>query len=445
MKIRLFNSLTNSIVELSPIKKGEVSIYVCGPTVYDSPHIGNMRPVVIFDVLRRFLEYLGYRVQFVSNFTDVDDKIINRAFEQGVSEKFIAEKYIAEYKTLLSQLNVETATLNPRVTEHIEEIISYIKDLIKKEAAYIADGDVYFRVSSIKNYGELSKIKVDDLIVGARIEENDKKESPLDFALWKKTDKGICWNSPWSKGRPGWHTECCVMIDSIFPNHLIDIHGGGFDLKFPHHENEIAQAKAQNGNRIANIWMHNGFVNIDNEKMSKSIGNVTLAKDVVARYGGNATRMLMLSAHYRAPVNFTSTIMENVANELNKITISYKQLASRLQLENVDISLLKENNMGTFLEALADDLNIANAISEMFAILKDVNQKLRFSDLDIRSLSVDFKTLHDMFTVLGFDIQFPLIDQRLRDVYFEYLTLKKEKKYEESDKYRRILIQEGIL
>lgn len=445
MKIRLFNSLTNSIVELSPIKKGEVSIYVCGPTVYDSPHIGNMRPVVIFDVLRRFLEYLGYRVQFVSNFTDVDDKIINRAFEQGVSEKFIAEKYIAEYKTLLSQLNVETATLNPRVTEHIEEIISYIKDLIKKEAAYIADGDVYFRVSSIKNYGELSKIKVDDLIVGARIEENDKKESPLDFALWKKTDKGICWNSPWSKGRPGWHTECCVMIDSIFPNHLIDIHGGGFDLKFPHHENEIAQAKAQNGNRIANIWMHNGFVNIDNEKMSKSIGNVTLAKDVVARYGGNATRMLMLSAHYRAPVNFTSTIMENVANELNKITISYKQLASRLQLENVDISLLKENNMGAFLEALADDLNIANAMSEMFAILKDVNQKLRFSDLDIRSLSVDFKTLHDMFTVLGFDIQFPLIDQRLRDVYFKYLTLKKEKKYEESDKYRRILIQEGIL
>ncbi|MFA5283742.1 MAG: cysteine--tRNA ligase [Bacilli bacterium] len=445
MKIKLFNSLSNSIVELSPIKKGEVSIYVCGPTVYNSSHIGNMRPVVIFDVLRRFLEYSGYRVQFVSNFTDVDDKIINRAFEQGVSEKFIADKYIAEYKLLLSQLNVESATLNPRVTEYIERIISYIKDLIKKEAAYVADGDVYFRISSIKNYGELSKIKVSDLIIGARIEENDKKESPLDFALWKKTDKGICWNSPWSKGRPGWHTECCVMIDSIFPDHLIDIHGGGFDLKFPHHENEIAQAKAQNGNRIANIWMHNGFVNIDDEKMSKSIGNVALAKDVIARYGGNATRMLMLSAHYRAPVNFTSTIMENVANELNRITISYKQLSSRLQLENVDISLLKENNMGTFLEALADDLNIANAMSEMFAIIKDVNQKLRFNDLDIRSLSVDFKTLHDMFAVLGFDIQFPLIDQRLRDVYFKYLTLKKEKKYEESDKYRQVLIQEGIL
>lgn len=445
MKIKLFNSLTNSIVELSPIKKGEVSIYVCGPTVYNSSHIGNMRPVVVFDVLRRFLEYLGYKVQFVSNFTDVDDKIINRAFEQGVSEKYIAEKYIAEYKMLLSQLNVETATLNPRVTEYIERIIVYVKGLINKEAAYVVDGDVYFRVSSIKNYGELSKIKVDDLIVGARIEENNKKESPLDFVLWKKTDKGICWNSPWSKGRPGWHTECCVMIDSIFPNHLIDIHGGGFDLKFPHHENEIAQAKAQNNNKIANIWMHNGFVNIDNEKMSKSIGNIALAKDIISKYGGNATRMLMLSAHYRAPVNFASATMENVVNELNKITISYKQLASRLQLENIDISLLKENNMGTFLEALADDLNIANAMSEMYVILKDVNQKLRSNDLDVVSLSIDFKTLYDMFVILGLDVHYPLIDQRLRDAFSHYQTLKREKKYDESDKYRQILIQEGIL
>ena len=292
---------------------------------------------------------------------------------------------------------------------------------------------------------ELDKDRIDDLIVGARIEENSKKESPLDFALWKKTDRGISWDSPWSKGRPGWHTECCVMINSIFPNHLIDIHGGGFDLKFPHHENEIAQAKAHNGNKIANIWMHNGFVNINNEKMSKSLGNVFLAKDFISKYGGNATRLLVLSAHYRAPVNFTDEAILNVANELSKIEIAYRQLASRLQLEGVDISLLKENNIGTFLNALADDLNIANAMSEVFATIKDANQKMRGNQLDLKALSIDFKSLTDMFAILGLNISYPVIDSELKEVYSKYISLKKEKKYEESDLYRKILLEKGII
>ena len=445
MEIKFFNSLTNSVSELTPINKGEVSIYVCGPTVYNSPHIGNIRPVVVFDTLRRFLEYVGYRVIYVSNFTDVDDKIINRAIEENVPESVITEKYILEYKDLLKALNVEPAYKNPRVTEYMNQIIQYIDELVKKGAAYVVDGDVYFRVSSIKDYGELSKIKIDDLIVGARIEENSKKESPLDFALWKKTDRGISWDSPWSKGRPGWHTECCVMINSIFPNHLIDIHGGGFDLKFPHHENEIAQAKAHNGNKIANIWMHNGFVNINNEKMSKSLGNVFLAKDFISKYGGNATRLLVLSAHYRAPVNFTDEAILNVANELSKIEIAYRQLASRLQLEGVDISLLKENNIGTFLNALADDLNIANAMSEVFATIKDANQKMRGNQLDLKALSIDFKSLTDMFAILGLNISYPVIDSELKEVYSKYISLKKEKKYEESDLYRKILLEKGII
>ncbi len=445
MEIKFFNSLTNSVSELTPINKGEVSIYVCGPTVYNSPHIGNIRPVVVFDTLRRFLEYVGYRVIYVSNFTDVDDKIINRAIEENVPESVITEKYILEYKDLLKALNVEPAYKNPRVTEYMNQIIQYIDELVKKGAAYVVDGDVYFRVSSIKDYGELSKIKIDDLIVGARIEENSKKESPLDFALWKKTDRGISWDSPWSKGRPGWHTECCVMINSIFPNHLIDIHGGGFDLKFPHHENEIAQAKAHNGNKIANIWMHNGFVNINNEKMSKSLGNVFLAKDFISKYGGNATRLLVLSAHYRAPVNFTDEAILNVTNELSKIEIAYRQLASRLQLEGVDISLLKENNIGTFLNALADDLNIANAMSEVFATIKDANQKMRGNQLDLKALSIDFKSLTDMFAILGLNISYPVIDSELKEVYSKYISLKKEKKYEESDLYRKILLEKGII
>ena len=324
MEIKLFNSLTNKIETFKPLRENEVSIYCCGPTVYGDAHVGNIRPVIVFDTLRRFFERVGYDVKLVSNFTDVDDKIIKKAIEEGVTETVITDRYIAAYKDVLEKLNVKPHYKNPRVTEYMGFIISYIQDLIDKGAAYEINGDVFFRISSINDYGELSNIKVDDLVVGARIEENSKKESPLDFVLWKKTDEGIKWQSPWGLGRPGWHTECCVMINSIFGG-KIDIHGGGFDLKFPHHENEIAQAKVHDHSKIANIWMHNGFVNFGNEKMSKSLGNVVLAKDAIAKYGGNVMRLLILSTHYRAPVSFTEETVLSSKNELDKIQKLYNQ------------------------------------------------------------------------------------------------------------------------
>lgn len=444
MDIKLFNSLTNKLEVLSPIKPGEISMYCCGPTVYGDAHVGNIRPAIVFDTLRRFLEYVGYDVKFVSNFTDVDDKIIKKAIAEGVSESEITDRYISAYKKVLNELNIKPHYKNPRVTEYMGQIIDYIDDLVKAGAAYNKDGDVFFRISSIKDYGELSNINVDDLEVGARIEENSKKESPLDFALWKKTDEGIKWDSPWGLGRPGWHTECCVMIDSIFGNEKIDIHGGGFDLKFPHHENEIAQAKAHDHNKLANIWMHNGFVNFGNEKMSKSLGNVVLAKDAIAKYGGNVMRLLILSAHYRAPVQFTEETVIAAKNELEKISLAYRQLAVALQLNGGSLSS-KEIKIDNFLLALADDLNTSNALSELFALIKEANQELRKRPLDLAKLESIFASLTKMLDIFGLNISYPLLTKEDKDLYNKYLELKKEKRFEESDKLRDELISRHII
>lgn len=443
-KITLYNSLTNKLEEFKPIEEGKASIYVCGPTVYNSPHIGNIRPVIVFDVLRRLLTYVGYDVIFVSNFTDVDDKIINRSIELGVSEKELTEKYINEYLSLLDSLNVMRATNNPKVTQYMDKIIKYIGELIEKGAAYEVDGDVYFRISSITEYGELSNINIDDLIVGARIEENTKKESPLDFALWKKSEKGISWDTAWSKGRPGWHTECCVMINSIFPNHKIDIHGGGFDLKFPHHENEIAQAKAHDHNKLANIWMHNGFVNIDNEKMSKSLGNVVLAKDLIENQGAMVIRMMMLNAHYRAPLNFSEETLNSARNELNKINQCVKLLAVKIQLAK-DLEILKSGRIDGFIDDLCDDLNVANALSKLYQKLKDANMDIRNPNTPINQLEDDLNDILTMLDVLGVKVIYPVLTKEDKETYQTYLDLKKEKRFEESDKYRDILIKRNIL
>ena len=443
MEIKLFNSLTNQVENLKTIKEKEVSIYCCGPTVYGDAHVGNIRPVVVFDTLRRFLRFLGYDVKLVSNFTDVDDKIIKRAISEGVTEQQITDKYIAAYKDVLAKLNVEPHYLNPRVTEYMTQIINYIDELVKSGAAYEVDGDVFFRISSIKDYGELSKMKVDDLVVGARIEENSKKESPLDFTLWKKTDVGIQWDSPWGKGRPGWHTECCVMINSIFGG-LIDIHGGGFDLKFPHHENEIAQAKAHDHNKIANLWMHNGFVNFGDEKMSKSLGNVVLAKDAIAKYGGNVMRWLILSTHYRAPVSFTEETVQSCANELMRIQKTYNQLAVAIQLEQGDLHS-KDINVNDFVAAMADDLNTSNAIASIFDKVKLANVELRKNPKNIQEIQGIFASLSAMLDVFGIRFEIPVLTDELLKVYKEYLALKSEKRFEESDKLREVLIKHNIL
>ena len=443
MEIKVFNSLTNSVETLKPIKEKEVSIYCCGPTVYGDAHVGNIRPVIVFDTLRRFLSFLGYDVKLVSNFTDVDDKIINKAQQEGVSEQVITDRYIAAYKDVLTKLNVEPHYLNPRVTEYMPQIIKYIEELVKLGAAYEKDGDVFFRISSIKDYGELSNMKVDDLVVGARIEENSKKESPLDFTLWKKTDVGIQWDSPWGKGRPGWHTECCVMINSIFDG-KIDIHGGGFDLKFPHHENEIAQAKAHDHNKIANVWMHNGFVNFGEEKMSKSLGNVVLAKDAIAKYGGNVMRWLILSTHYRAPVSFTEETVQSASNELQKIQIAYNQLAVAIQLENGDLKS-KELRVDDFVKALADDLNTSNALAAVFETVKQANVELRKRPVNLQEISGIFASLSAMLNVLGIRFEMPVLTPELRKIYEQYLDLKAQKRFEESDKLRDVLIQHQII
>jgi cysteinyl-tRNA synthetase len=443
MEIKVFNSLTNNIETLKPIKEKEVSIYCCGPTVYGDAHVGNIRPVIVFDTLRRFLSFLGYNVKLVSNFTDVDDKIINKALQEGVSEQVITDRYITAYKDVLTKLNVEPHYLNPRVTEYMPQIIKYIDELVKMGAAYEKDGDVFFRISSIKDYGELSNMKVDDLVVGARIEENSKKESPLDFTLWKKTDVGIQWDSPWGKGRPGWHTECCVMINSIFDG-KIDIHGGGFDLKFPHHENEIAQAKAHDHNKIANVWMHNGFVNFGEEKMSKSLGNVVLAKDAIAKYGGNVMRWLILSTHYRAPVSFTEETVQSCANELSRIQKAYNQLAVALQLEHGDLNC-KELRVEDFVKALADDLNTSNAIAAVFNKVKEANVELRKKPLNLQEISVIFASLSSMLNVLGIKFEMPILTDELRTIYEQYLSLKAEKRFEESDKLRDTLMKNSII
>ncbi len=445
MKITVYNSLTNSLEEFKPVVPGKVSMYVCGPTVYNYPHIGNMRPVVVFDTLRRFLRYVGYDVTYVSNFTDVDDKVIKAAQKEGKSEKELTEFYINEFLKVTNLIGSEKPNITPKVTEYIQKIINYIDELVKLDAAYVVDGDVYFRVERIKDYGALSGINVEDLKVGARVEENSKKESPLDFALWKKTDEGIKWDSPWGKGRPGWHTECCVMIDTIFPNQNIDIHGGGYDLKFPHHENEIAQSEAMHHSKIANYWMHNAFINFGNEKMSKSLGNVVYAKDMIERYGGAVTRLVILNAHYRQPVNFTEETVNAAIQEVNKMQMAYKQMALKLQLNHVDLSKGQPVYIDKFIEAMADDLNTANALAELYNLIKESNQTIRTQNIDYEKLNNQFKTLTDMFEILGLNITYTKMADEDYALYDQYLASKAEKNFEKSDEIRKILISKGIM
>ena len=445
MDIKIYNSLSNKIETFEPLEEGKVSMYVCGPTVYGYPHIGNMRPVVVFDVLRRFFEYVGYDVTYVSNFTDVDDKIIKEAKKQNKSEKELTEFYIGEFKKTVNLIGSMLPNITPKVTEYIDAIIDYVDNLVKLGAAYVVDGDVYFRVSKIKDYGSLSGINVDDLIVGARIDENSNKESPLDFALWKKTSEGINWDSPWGKGRPGWHTECCVMIDTIFPRHYIDIHGGGYDLKFPHHENEIAQSEATHGNKIARYWMHNAFINFGNEKMSKSLGNVVFAKDMIEKFGGPVTRLVILGAHYRQPVNFTEETVKASIQEVNKMQMAVKLASLTLQTSDIDIGKGQPTYINKFLESLADDLNTANALMEVYNVIKLINAEVRSKEKNLENLNNLFKSLMDMFKVLGLDIKYVKMSEEDKKLYQKYIISKENKDFASSDLYRNELINKGIM
>ena len=422
-------------------------MYVCGPTVYNYPHIGNARPIVVFDTLKRTFQALGYKVKMVSNYTDVDDKIIKVAKECGVSEKEITEKFIKAYNDDRLALHAMMPDAAPRVTETMDAIIAFIELLVKKGHAYEIDGDVYFRVNSVESYGKLSNQQIDDLMVGARIDENSKKENPLDFTLWNRTDEGFQWNSPWSVGRPGWHTECVVMINKEFHGeHTIDIHGGGMDLKFPHHENEIAQSRAAYETPIANYWIHNGMVNIDGEKMSKSLGNVIWAKDMIEKIGGNVLRWVFLSAHYRSPLNINEEAIETAKKELQKVQTSLKQAYVKLALADVEITDEAEDTLLTpFMDAMQDDMNTPNAFAALFETVKVLNQTIRQREVDLTFLQRIVKTVETMLDVLGIENNRLILSDEDKELHHKWKAAVKEKDFATADDYRARLIEKGIL
>jgi len=444
--MKIFNSYTNKLEEFVPIHEGKVNMYICGPTVYNYIHIGNARPVIFFDTVRRYFEHRDYEVKFASNFTDVDDKIITKAIELEQTEKEVTDKFITAFLNDVEKVNSKTDYIKPRVTEYMDKIIMYIQKLIDEGYAYEAEGDVYFRVTKVKDYGVLSNRNVDDLISGARIEVNSKKENPLDFTLWKKTDVGIKFDAPFGEGRPGWHTECVAMIENIF-GEKIDIHGGGSGLLFPHHENEIAQSKAMHNHSIANYWMHNGLLNIDNAKMSKSEGKTVLVKDLTI--DPNAFRLFTLSTHYRSPINYTDEVLNSYVKEWDKIVRIYKAIYLKLDLADMlygnakvdpDLLVIYKN----FLDAMDNDFNTANAITAMQELVKKANQLFRSKTEPEILLSV-IKLFDDFLYVLGLNIDASPLAKEDKEVYLNWEKARKEKDFASADKYRALLQEKGII
>lgn len=442
--MKIYNTKTLKKEEFKPITEGEVKMYVCGPTVYDNVHIGNVRPVVVFDTLRRTFEELGYKVKYVSNYTDVDDKIIRRSKELGISEKELTDEMIAAYNDIRHKLNAADLYKTPRVTETMDEIISFIDGLVDKGAAYEKDGDVYFRTSSVADYGSLSNQNLDDLQVGARIEENDLKESPLDFALWKKTEDGIKWPTRYSIGRPGWHTECVVMINKELGS-LIDIHGGGKDLKFPHHENERAQSMAINESELANYWVHSGMIDINGVKMSKSLGNFITAKDILSKVDPMVLRWFLLATQYRDDVNVSDEIIESSKAELTKIITAYKQACVKLEVNNIKVTGKDEDAYKRFMDAMSDDLNTPNAYAVIFEIVKNINQLVRVKEINFEALGKEVNTLVRCMNVLGIVLPDMIMSDEDKKMYQEWMDAKSVKDFEKADELRAQLSQKGIL
>ena len=380
--MKIFNTMSRRKEEFIPVDPNEVKIYACGPTVYNFIHIGNARPLCVFDVLRRYLEYRGYNVKFVQNFTDVDDKIIKRANEENCTFEEISEKYIKEFWTDAHGLNFKDATVHPKATENIDEIIDIIKTLEEKGYAYAVDGDVYYRTLKFKDYGKLSHQPIDDLQSGARIAVGDKKEDPLDFALWKAAKEGEpYWDSPWGKGRPGWHIECSAMNKRYLGN-TIDIHCGGQDLIFPHHENEIAQSEAANGCMFSKYWMHNGYINVDNVKMSKSLGNFKTVREIADVYGYEVIRYFLISSHYRSPINYNLEIIEQCKSALERLYNCRESLDFAIKnaktdiADNEEILALIDSRKEQFIKSMDDDLNTADGIAAVFDLVSDINTKI---------------------------------------------------------------------
>jgi len=456
-QMKIYNTYTRQKEDFISIEKNKVKMYVCGPTVYDYIHIGNARPVIFFDVVRRYFESINYEVDYVSNITDVDDKIINKAQAEGVSEVEISEKYLAQYLADCEALNARPVCAMPKVTENMNEIIYFINMLVENDFAYVTSGDVYFRVKKAADYGKLSGKKIEDLIAGARVEANTKKEDPLDFTLWKKTNVGITWDSPWGLGRPGWHTECVVMIKEEFGS-KIDIHGGGSDLQFPHHENEIAQSICGAGHSIANTWMHVGRLGLDDEKMSKSIGNVVLVKDLLTEYDSDVFRLFMLSTHYRQPLNFSYEVLDATKKEWEKVRQAYDLLFTHLDLKgrlDYTLPLVADEKVfetlgqimdikKEFRATMADDFNTANGITAMYAMVKLANKLLRAKEKDAILMEA-LNVFELMFGVLGFKHQKAKMTLEDIEIYKSWEQAREAKNFELADELRQHLQERGLI
>ena len=452
--MQVYNTLTNRKEEFVPIEPGKVKMYVCGPTVYNFFHIGNARPFVVFDTLRRYFKFRGYEVKFVQNFTDVDDKIINRAKEEGITAPEVSEKYIKEYFNDAEALNVLKADVHPKVSEHIPEIIAFVQTLIDKGYAYEADGDVYYSTRKFKDYGKLSGQNIDDLESGARIAIGEVKEDPLDFALWKarKEESEIAWKSPWGMGRPGWHIECSTMAKKHLGD-TIDIHGGGQDLTFPHHENEIAQSEACNGVPFAHYWMHNGYINVDGKKMSKSLNNFFTVRDIRENYSGDVIRFFLLSGHYRSPINFSDVLMEQSKQGYERIATAIETLEF-LKTNGSDEAMADEaakiasldKHREKFIEVMDDDLNTADGIAAIFELVSEINLDVKdgasksFAEEALRRI----KELTDVLGLFGGEDEEEGLGDDIQALIDERQAARKAKNWARADEIRDQLAAMGI-
>ncbi len=446
--MKIFNTLTRQKDEFVPIKEGEVKIYACGPTVYNFIHIGNARPLCVFDVLRRYLEWRGYKVTYVSNFTDIDDKLIRRANEEKTTVPEIAKRYIEEFWVDAKGLNVLPATINPKATDNIDKIIEIIEKLVEKGYAYTAGGDVYYRARKFSEYGKLSHQPLEDLEAGARIETGDIKEDPMDFCLWKGAKEGEpFWESPFGKGRPGWHIECSAMACRYLGD-TIDIHCGGLDLIFPHHENEIAQSEAANGVEFAHYWMHNGFINVDNHKMSKSKGNFFTVRDVAEKYGYEPIRYLMISSQYRGPINYSIDIIEQGKNALDRLYTCR---------DNIDFALKSAEEGGIapdfckqrkeeFILAMDDDLNTADALAAVFNLVRDINTEIQ-NGAKAETLKACASTFDELTGVLGlvYNRKTAALDSEIEELIEKRTAARKNKDFKTADEIRDKLKEMGII
>lgn len=450
--MRIFNTMTRQKEEFIPNNPDEVKIYACGPTVYNYIHIGNARPLCVFDVLRRYLEYRGYNVKFVQNFTDVDDKIIKRANEEGITFEEVSKKYIEEFWTDANGLNFKKASVHPKATENIDEIINIIKTLEEKGYAYAVDGDVYFRTLKFKEYGKLSHQPIEDLQSGARIAIGEKKENPLDFALWKAAKEGEpYWDSPWGKGRPGWHIECSAM-NKRFLGDTIDIHCGGQDLIFPHHENEIAQSECANGCTFAKYWMHNGYINVDNVKMSKSLGNFKTVREIANVYGYEVIRYFLISSHYRSPINYSLEIIEQCKSALERLYTCRESLDFALKnAKDIpdDEELIKKLNSHReqFITSMDDDLNTADGVAAVFELVKDINTSILDKEVSKNVCQTAAAVFDELCDVLGilYNRKNNDVDSDIEALIEERQQARANKDWATADRIRDELKAKGII